>query len=70
MKVNIDVVFFDETMDIGIIVRKYLVISLLAEAIPPEGQYVIDYGKLLGIIEGCTMGSSFIEHIIIESDSF
>ncbi|KAI5682823.1 hypothetical protein M9H77_04051 [Catharanthus roseus] len=38
-------------------------------AIPRMGRFTVEYGELLAIIEGCSIGSSLDDRIVIESDS-
>lgn len=49
--------------------RNHLGIPLLAKAIPRMGRFTVEYGELLAIIEGCSIGSSLDDRIVIESDS-
>lgn len=55
LKVNTDVTFLEGKFDIEILVRNHLGISILAKFVPRNRWFVINYGKLVGVIEGYTV---------------
>lgn len=69
LKVNTGVAVVESRIGIGIIVRNYLGILLIAEALTCEGRFSSEYGEFLGIIKDYVVGSSLSISLIIESDS-
>lgn len=57
-----------ERLSIAILVRNHLGIPQLAKPVPHTGSYAIDYGELLSIIEGYTVGMVLSEMLLLERD--
>lgn len=52
LKLNTDAAFANRKIGIGILIRNFLVIPILAREIPRQENFSVHYGELRGIIEG------------------
>lgn len=69
LKANTNAVFAGGKIVIGILIHNHLGIPLLVKSVPCAGIYSIDYGDLVGIIEGYSVGMALSVTILIDSDS-
>lgn len=69
LKINVDITFGKNKIDINIFIKSYFDVSLFSKAIPQYDNFLVNFEKFLRIIEDYIVGIPFTAKFFIKYDS-